>query len=120
MDRISRCPTILSEKAVPIPGDFDLNEHINTSFRMFNSEHQTVELICDNLVMDSIIDRFGEDIRIFAHDMNSFRIEVNISVNHVFFSWVFGFNGRVKINSPESVRQDYIEIIKSEYSNYEL
>lgn len=118
VDRISKQPKILPDEAVTIPDDFNLSEYINTSFRMYNSEHQEVELICDNSVMDAIIDRFGDDVQTFANDMTSFRAVVNIAVSHVFFSWVFGFGGRVKIKSPEGVRNQYANMIAEAYSEF--
>ena len=116
VDRISKQPKILPDEAVAIPNDFHLSEYINTSFRMYNSEHQEVELICDNSVMDAIIDRFGDDVQTFANDTTSFRAVVNIAVSHVFFSWVFGFGGRVKIKSPEGVRNQYADTIAEAYN----
>lgn len=116
VDRISKQPQILTDDAVTEPDDFNLSEYINTSFRMYNSDHQEVELICDNSVMDAIIDRFGEDVQTYANDMTSFRAVVNIAVSHVFFSWVFGFGGKVKIKSPEGVRELYADMVKSAYN----
>ena len=78
---------------------------------MFSSPREEVELICDNDVMDSIIDRFGEDVTTYANDMTSFRALVNIAVSHVFYSWVFGFGGKVKIKGPESVKEKYAEML---------
>ncbi len=51
VDRIAKCPVILNEEGTPAPEDFNIDEYINTTFRMFNSEHAEVELICDNEVM---------------------------------------------------------------------
>ena len=120
IDRISKRPVILYEDSVPVPDDFNLNEYINTTFRMFNSERQKVELICDNSVIDTIIDRFGKDVKVFANDEKTFHIAVNIAVNHIFFSWIFGFGGLVKIVSPEDVKQKYAEMVKTEYKNYSV
>ena len=119
VDRIAKCPTILKEEGTPAPLDFDIDDYINTTFRMFNSEHAEVELICDNEVMDSIIDRFGADVTTYANDMTSFRAVVNVAINHVFYSWVFGFGGKVKIKGPEDVRKKYMEMPLSAVSNIE-
>ncbi len=113
VDRIAKCPEITDETGTPAPEGFDIDEYINTTFRMFNSEHEEVELICDNDVMDAIIDRFGEDVTTYANDMTSFRAVVNIAISHVFYSWVFGFGGRVKIKAPENVKRQYAEMIHS-------
>ena len=62
--------------------------------------------------MDAIIDKFGIEAKTYAYDMTSFKLEVNVAVNHVFFGWVFGFGGLVKIKSPENIRQQYIEMVQ--------
>ena len=107
VDRISKTPYILEEKAIPAPRSFDINRFLNSMFRMYNGEIKEVELVCDNSVMDAIIDRFGEDVKVYANDMESFRIVVKTAISHVFFSWVFGFGGKVKIKTPDDVKQEY-------------
>lgn len=111
VDRINKIPTILKEDGISAPEGFDLNHYLNTTFRMFNSEHEEVELICSNDLMDAIIDRFGEDVVTYANDMESFRAVVNVAVSHVFYSWVFGFCGKVKIKGPEEIKLRYIEML---------
>ena len=111
LDRIIKTPTLLEVDAVPMPADFNISRYINTSFRMYNSGTKTVELICDNCVMDAIIDRFGESVQTYANDMETFRAVVDIAVNHVFFGWLFGFEGKVKIKSPEDVKEKYRKMI---------
>jgi predicted DNA-binding transcriptional regulator YafY len=115
VDRIYTQPKILKEDAVVAPEDFDIIKYINTMFRMYNSERQEVELICDNSLMDAVIDRFGQDVSTYAYDMKSFRTVVDIAVNHVFYSWVFGFGGKVKINAPQNTKEEYLAIVKASY-----
>ena len=118
IDRVAKVPHILNEEALPMPDGFDIADYTNGMLRMYNSERYDVELICDNSVMDVIIDKFGADAQTYAYDMTSFKLEVNVAVNHVFFSWIFGFCGKVRIKGPESVRQQYKAIIEkaSEYT----
>ena len=111
IDRIAKTPNILDEEAVPMPEDFDIAEYTNGMLRMYNSERCDVELICDNGVMDAIIDKFGTEAKTYAYDMSSFKLEVNVAVNHVFFGWVFGFGGKVRIKSPENVKEQYKQMI---------
>lgn len=113
LDRIIKTPTILEKEAIKMPTDFNINKYINTSFRMYNSKTEIVELICDNSVMDAIIDRFGEDVQTYANDMQTFRAMVDVSVNHVFFGWVFGFAGKVKIKSPKEVKDQYYIMLEA-------
>lgn len=119
VDRIAKCPTILQEDGTPAPEDFNIDEYINTTFHMFNSQREEVELICDNDVMDSIIDRFGEDVTTYAYNMTAFRAVVNIAVSHVFYSWVFGFGGKVKIKGPDHVKEKYAEMLRDAVTGLE-
>lgn len=112
IDRLAKTPQILDEDAIPMPENFDIAEFTNGMLRMYNSERCDVELVCDNSVMDAIIDKFGIEAKTYAYDMTSFKLEVNVAVNHVFFGWVFGFGGLVKIKSPENIRQQYIEMVQ--------
>lgn len=112
VDRISKTPEILEDEAAPIPKRFDIGTYLNAMFHMYSAERKEVELICDNSVMDSIIDRFGEDVKVYANDMTSFRISVNVTVSHIFYSWIFGFGGKVKIKSPLDIKADYAKTVR--------
>ena len=92
------------------PKEFDLNVYLNSMFRMYNGERKQVELICDNDLMDAIIDKFGKDVDVSVYD-DSFKATVTTSVGNVFYSWIFGFCGRVYINNPEDVKSEYSEMV---------
>ena len=112
VDRIMEVPIIMDEKAVPMPKDFKINEYINSMLHMFNSEHMDVQLICDNSVMDSLIDKFGTGIKTTRVDKDTFRTTVNVAVNHIFFAWVFGFCGKVRIAAPAEARVKYAKMLE--------
>ncbi len=117
VDRIIKRPKVLTANAIPASESFDLSEYINTSFRMYNSKHQRVELVCDNSVMDAIIDKFGEDVQTRENNAKSFVVEADIAVSHVFYSWVFGFGGKVSIKSPIEVKEEYAKMIAAAYKS---
>ena len=110
VDRIYTTPQILEIPAVSPPHNFDMDYYLNTMFRMYDGERCTVELLCDNEVIDSIIDRFGEQIQINPYDNEKFTTNVDVVVSHIFFSWLFGFGGKVKIQSPADILKNQILI----------
>ena len=59
VDRIAVAPTILSENAIPVPKDFDLENFTKEVFFMFSGDEVEVDLQCDNSLMKTMIDRFG-------------------------------------------------------------
>lgn len=111
IDRVYRRPVILEEEIVPMPEDFDISEFSDGMFHMYNSERKTVQLVCANETMDAILDKFGMDVATYAYDMESFKVEVNVAVSHVFFSWVFGFGGKVRIVGPEKIKHEYTDMV---------
>ncbi len=111
VDRFMEVPIIMDEKAIPMPKDFKINEYINSMLHMYNSEHRCVELICDNSVMDNIIDKFGVDTKTVRIDKGSFKAIINVAVNHIFFAWVFGFCGKVQICKPIDVQAQYAKML---------
>ena len=119
LDRIVRQPQILDEDSVQPPEDFDLNVYLNSMFRMYNGERKQIELVCDNSTMDAIIDKFGKDVTVYANDMQSFKAVVTTSLGNVFYSWIFGFGGKVAIKSPQDVREQYFEMVRKAYESLE-
>ena len=84
-------------------------------FRMYNGNRKEVELICDNEMMDAIIDKFGKDVNVLANDMKSFRVITEVAVGNVFFSWIFGFGGKVSIKSPQDVKEQYSQMVRTAF-----
>ena len=94
-----------------MPEDFDISEFSDGMFHMYNSERKMVQLVCANETMDAILDKFGMDVATYAYDMESFKVEANVAVSHVFFSWVFGFGGKVRIVGPEKIKHEYTDMV---------
>jgi predicted DNA-binding transcriptional regulator YafY len=113
VDRIVKQPKVLEEPAISPPDGFDLNVFLNSMFRMYNGERKQVELICDNDLMDAIIDKFGKNVLVSPNDSESFRVTTNTAVGRVFYSWVFGFEGKVSILSPDEVREEYAKMVRN-------
>ena len=120
VDRIFKCPVILEEPAVPTPPEFDINTYIRAMFRMYDAERAEVELQVDNTLMGAMIDKFGPDVTTYACDKDSFLVVETVSIGTPFFNWVFGFQGKVKVRSPETVRQAYEDRVREAAKALEL
>ena len=114
IDRIKGCPDVLDEPAHKMPKGFKLDKFMNTTFRMFNSETEKVTLECAADTYDSVVDRFGTGINaVFIGD--KYKASVTVAVNHLFYSWIFGFGGKVRIIEPEYVKAGYIDMVNEAY-----
>lgn len=112
VDRIQEPPVILDTKAVKKPAEFSGAGYVGKNYRMFAGEVKKVTLICDNDTMDSMIDRFGEKVDTEFVDDKHFRLKVETAESHVFYAWIFGFRGKVKIDKPEDMKTAYQKMLK--------
>ena len=112
VDRIFKRPEILEEPAVPAPPEFDINTYIRSMFRMYDAERVEVELQVDNTLMDAMIDKFGPDVTTYTCDKDRFLVVETVSIGTPFFNWLFGFQGKVKVLGPETVRQAYEDRVR--------
>lgn len=117
VDRIANTPKILDKECHLKPKDFDLNEYTKSVFFMFGCKKTRVELRCDNSLMKTIIDRFGEDVTTLAYDMESFKVIVDVEVSPTFYGWLFGFDGKVEILNPKIIKNEYNQMIDRSFKN---
>ena len=113
VDRIAEQPEILDEPVVPPKAGFSVEKYVKTTFRMYNAPRKEVELLCDNGVMDAIIDQFGPDVHTYAGDLQNFRVIEEVAVGKVFFNWIFGFEGKVRIKAPADVKEQYRQMVEN-------
>lgn len=111
VDRIADVPELLATDCVPLPEDFDLARYKKGMLRMFGSRRVEVELACDESVMNGIYDRLGLDADIGLIEEHIYSVTAEVAVNHIFYSWVFGFGGKVKILNPPEVVKGYADLL---------
>ena len=81
---------------------------------MMAGELCEVELLCENKLMGSVIDKFGEDVKTEPVDEEHFKATVDVKLSSLFYAWVFASAGRMKIVSPSRAVNDF-RIIASAY-----
>jgi predicted DNA-binding transcriptional regulator YafY len=111
VDRITN-PNLTREKIVPKPKGLRIEDYSKSVFQMFDGEMQTVTLKCENQLMKSVIDRFGEKVKTAIADYEHFIAEVDVSVSDTFFGWVVGFGGRMTITAPKDVKNCYFSTLR--------
>lgn len=114
VDRIYRVPELLREKAVAKPKQYSIGDFAEKAFQLFDKEHATVELLCVNEAMNTVIDHFGTKIRTEQVDEEHFRFRAEVSVSPVFFAWVFEFGGMIRIVGPQEVKDAYEDRLRKQ------
>lgn len=96
----------------PRPEDYDIEDYCEHVFMMYDGTPCTVELLCENSLMKTMIDQFGEDVKTSIVDDQHFLAEVEVSTSPTFYSWVFTYGGKVKIQAPADIKDEYREQLK--------
>lgn len=109
VDRIAT-PELSELAAVPKPKDFDVAFYAQKVFQMYDGPMREITLKCENSLMKSIIDRFGEDVKTTVIDDNHFHANVSVCASSTFFGWVFSFGGKMEITAPKDIIDEYISL----------
>lgn len=109
-DRIAGLETA-DDRIVPKPKDFDVSDYFSQDFTMRSGKECEVELLCENSLMNNIIDRFGEKVHTEIADGSHFKVVTTISLSNTFYGWVFASEGKIKILSPEEAISGFAEIL---------
>lgn len=83
----------------------DMSAYTNYTFSMFGGEIKKVEMIFQNRMLNTVIDRFGKEVMAYPMDKNHFKITVSVAVSQQFYGWVFGLGKAVRIVGPVEVVQ---------------
>ena len=72
---------------------------------MFGGEKQNVTIQFINPLLDTVIDRFGNDkyqVQYSKVDDTHFRVTTSVEISEQFFGWLLGFGRRAKLIAPAS------------------
>lgn len=119
VDRIEKQPEILDQVILPKPKDYRVEKYTQEVFRMFaTDEIKEVKLLCDDFMMKSFIDKFGSSVRTKSVGKKQFCATIKVCTSPTFFRWVFGWNGSIAILEPESVKEQYKQMLNKEICQY--
>lgn len=101
--------------------EIDPGTYGSETFGMFAGEKTRVKLLVDASLAGAMIDHFGKDVWMHydleCTEQLSVVIETVVSVR--FFGWVFGFGGKVRIQEPFWVKEEYVQRLEQVYRQYE-
>lgn len=83
------------------------------SFGRFIGEPVTATLQVDADKIEIIIDRFGDAAEVYATNKNAGKAVVKIYKSPQFFGWLAGMDGAIKIEGPNSLKQEFNQYLRS-------
>ena len=112
LDRMANL-SVAEEERVAVPGDYNISDFFEKEFSMMGGKTTTVELVCENELMDSVIDKFGKDVNTEILDSAHFMVTVDVKVSGLFFGWVFASRGAMRIVAPIEVVDKFNNVARS-------
>ena len=104
---------VTQKAAVQKPKDFDVSAYFTQEFSMLTGKTRHVTLLCENALMNSIIDRFGEDAPTQIVDKNHFTVEATVDLSSNFYGWVFASAGKMRITAPQEAVEGFHRMLES-------
>ena len=97
---------------------FDMVEYSKKAFGMFAGKEETVSIEAPNHLAGVFIERFGDSARIrpSLEKKNFFVARITVYTSIQFYAWLLGLGKEVKILSPDSVREEYINYLNEAIS----
>ena len=96
----------------------DLPTFSKSTFGLYNGKEERVEMVFQNRMIDTVIDKFGKDVWMTKVDDGHFKVTVPVTVSPQFFAWVFGLGNYVTITGPESVVKQMKEMLEKVSKRY--
>ena len=111
LDRLTNIE-MLDETALKAPADFDISAFFEKEFSMMGGELCEVELLCENPLVGSVIDKFGTNVDVEPADDEHFRVKVEVPLTGTFFGWVFASAGAMKIIGNEKAVAEFKQLLQ--------
>ena len=90
-------------KVSPYKDKFDIADYSNKLFNMFSGEEEVVTLSCSNLILDEIIEKFGEDVPIKTDSNDRFRIRATVEMSEGLVNCILQYGTDIKVIMPKSL-----------------
>lgn len=79
-------------------------------FGMFGGKSELVTLRCANRCAGIILERFGQEVTLFADGAEHFTVRVRVVPCELFYAWVIGFGEEMQLMAPDSAVQALREL----------
>ena len=104
-----------SSKAVD---KFDLAVYAKQVFGMYGGETVSVKLKFDDSLIGVVVDRFSDKVFIQPHNDGTFTVSTEVMLSPQFYGWVFSFGDKVRIVSPKSAKDGFMDYLSEVTEQY--
>ena len=99
-------------------GQINTADYIKSTFGMYHGKETEVKMLFQKDMMDVVIDKFGEDVKVEKVDDGRFRVIAKVAVSPQFFGWIFGLGENAMIEYPLAVAKQMKDMLKERHKAY--
>ena len=88
---------------------FDATDYVEKNIMMYNGEETEIELICNNGLLDVMVDRFGANTITVDEVDEKFSLKTTVFYSDGLIDWLFQYCDRIKIVSPQRLKDRILE-----------
>lgn len=115
--RLDRIKNIKSTEIPNVKTNQSIKDFVQSSVYMFGGGREVIELKCDMLILDAVIEKFGTNIEIQKIDDNHFKVKLYVCPKGLKM-WIMQYLNYVEILKPLSVREKLIDNLKEILKKY--
>lgn len=97
---------------------FDVADYVKKSVDMFSGEPSDIELICENSFFETLIDKFGTNIKFKNSSSKQFSAKIHVYISDGLVDWLVKNADKVYVNYPCSLRTRVKDKIKTVHNTY--
>lgn len=105
MDQVEIIDEDVTEKAKELRES--VAGYTESMFKMYGGQSEDVTLQFDQKLMGAVYDKFGEGTKMLRINDTTCVAAVKAQISPTFWGWLFQFGGRMIINSPETLKEEY-------------
>lgn len=77
-------------------------------FKMFGGEKRRVTLQFDRVLIGSVYDKFGEEVRMRKTDEHTCQAEMTVQLSPTFWGWMFQFGDKMRLLEPRDAVEEFL------------
>ena len=115
--RLDRIKNIKSTEIPNVKTNQSIKDFVQSSVYMFGGEREVIELKCDMLILDAVIEKFGTNIEIQKIDDNHFKVKLYVCPKGLKM-WIMQYLNYVEVLEPTSIREELKNNLKEILKRY--
>ena len=116
LDRIKNLKQ-LEEKRTISKTSKEIREYAESLVEMFGGEKEEIEVICKDVLLDTVFEDFGKEIDVKKIDNKTFKVKIQANVRGFKF-WAMRNMDAVEVLKPITLRNEIKEIIQDAEKRY--